>query len=181
MEAPGGFKRLIGRIAEKARGLAGKLRPKPPGMIGEPPSLRQVPGNPGLHAVDFAKRYAEDLDYHASQVMLDLGISPGKIGTPDAEHGIRHAAFHPHLKKGGTVTPDGRVILDSGVMNPELLAGEAGEIWGRSRLKSRMHAIIAHELAEHETGSHEAALKAAPGTRLPVGEGAREILRAMAR
>src|SRR5438045_912136 len=32
-----------------------------------------------------------------------------------------------------------------------------------------MHAIIAHELAEHETGSHEAALKAVPATRLPVG------------
>jgi len=64
-------------------------------------------------------------------------------------------------------------------MNPELLAGEAGKIWAKSRLKSRMQAIIAHELAEHETGSHEASLKAASETRLPIAKGARKILRAM--
>jgi len=104
--------------------------------------------------------------------MLDLRISPEKIGDSDSEHGIRHAAFHSHAKNGGTVTPAGRIILDSGVMNPDLLAGEAAKVWAKSGLKSRMQAIIAHELAEHETGSHEAALQSAPQTRLPIDEGA---------
>lgn len=154
-------------------------------MIGVPPSARQVPTDPAMHAADFAKRYAEPLDYHAAQTMLDLGVPPEKIGDSDMEHGIRHAAFHPHRKEGGTVTPDGRIILDSGVMNPERLTAiygpEAGKVWAASSLKSRMQAVIAHELAEYETGSHEAALKAAPETRLPIGEGARRILRAMQR
>jgi hypothetical protein len=69
-----------------------------------------APGPRGSrHAADFAKRYAEPLDYHAAQTMLDLGIPPEKIGDSDMEHGIRHAAFHPHRKEGGTVTPDSRI------------------------------------------------------------------------
>jgi hypothetical protein len=161
---------------ERLRGFFGK-----PGMAGTPPSARQVPSDPGLHAVDFSHRYARELDYHAAQIMIELGIPPERIGDGDPLHGIRHAAFHPHLQEAGTVTPDGRIVLDSGVMNPERLAGEAGKVWAKSGLRSRMQAIIAHELAEHETGSHEAALRAAPATRLPIGEGARKILRAMAR
>jgi hypothetical protein len=152
-----------------------------PGMVGVPPSARQVPIDPELHAVDFSHRYALELDYHAAQIMLELGIPPEKIGDSDPLHGIRHAAFHPHRREAGTVTPDGRIMLDSGLMNPERLLGEAGKVWAKSTLRSRMEAVIAHELAEHETGSHVAALREAPATRLPIGEGAREILRAMAR
>src|SRR4030081_2826021 len=70
------------------------------------------------------------------------GIPPEKTGNPDPEHGIRHAAFHRHRKGGGTVTPDGRIILDSGVMDPEQLTAihgqEAGKVWAKSRLKSRL-------------------------------------------
>ncbi len=43
-------------------------------MTGTPPSARQIPAHPELHALDFAKRYAEPLDYHAAQTMIDLGI-----------------------------------------------------------------------------------------------------------
>jgi hypothetical protein len=149
------------------------------GMRGAPPSRR--PPDPVQHAKAFCREYFPELDYHAAQTMLDLGIPPEKIGDSDMEHGIRHAALHPHGTSGGTVTPDGRIILDSGVMNLDLLPGKAGGIWARSGLRSRMQAIIAHELTEHLGGSHEAALRSAPDTELPVSDRARQVLRAMAR
>ena len=43
-------------------------------------------------------------------------------------------------------------------------------------------APMQHEWAEHQAGgSHEMALKTAPETRLPISEGARKFLRAMAK
>ena len=156
-----------------------------PGMTGTPHRVRQVPADPAEHAADFAARYAESLDYHAAQTMLDLGIDPQRIGISAPAHGIRHAAFHPHDGNGGSVSPDGRIAIDCGVMNPELLSrdyGEvAGKIWRESRLGPRMQAITAHEKAEHEAGSHEGALRLGAETELPVSHGAREILRAMER
>ena len=93
--------------------------------------------------------------------------------------------FTPHLTSGGTVAAGGQVILDSGVMNPELLTpilgAEVGKVWAKPDLKSRMQAIIVHEITEHETGSHAAALKEAPKTLQPIGQGAKKILEAMAR
>jgi hypothetical protein len=50
-----------------------------------------------------------------------------------------------------------------------------------ARLRDRIDAIIAHEWEEDRLGSHEAALKAAPRTELPVSDGARRILRALGR
>ena len=133
------------------------------------------------HAQDFSERYSEPLDYHAGKTMLDLGIDPQRIGAPDPDNGFKHAAFHPKDSTGGSITPDGRIILDSGVMNLEALdvpyGEEAGKLWAGSRLKDRMQAIIAHEEAEHLTGSHAGAL--ATDTELPVSHRAKEILRAM--
>ena len=57
--------------------------------------------------------------------------------------------------------------------------GEAGALWRKSRLRDRMQAIIAHEMAEHEHDDHELALIAAPDTTLAIGRGARELLRRM--
>jgi hypothetical protein len=79
-----------------------------------------------------------------------VGLPPHtEIGDSDRAHGITHAAFHPHRKEGGTVTPNGQVILDSGVMNPEQLTAlhgeETGNVWAGTRLKSRMQVIVAHE------------------------------------
>jgi hypothetical protein len=84
------------------------------------------------------------------------------------------------------VTPDGRITLDSGILNPELLdknyGQEAGRLWRESGLQDRADALIAHEREEHRHGmSHEAALKAAPTTDLPISHRAREIARAMER
>jgi hypothetical protein len=80
--------------------------------------------------------------------------------------------------------PNGRIILDSGVMNPEFLTEDYGEqatkIWAAPRLRPRVRAMIAHVLSEHDTGSHAEALKSAPDTRFahrrrgarnPAGEG----------
>ncbi len=147
--------------------------------------MDKPPSDPANHAADFSRRYAVDLDIAVGQTMLDMGIPPEKIGASDHEQGIRHAAFHPHGRIGGDVTPDGRIVIDSGVMNPDLMTAafgeEAGKLWAKSRLKPRTQAIAAHEHAEHTTGSHEGALAAAPDTELAVSHEAREILRAMQR
>jgi hypothetical protein len=56
---------------------------------------------------------------------------------------------------------------------------EAGNVWTRSRLRDRIDAIIIHELAESQEGTHEAALAAAPNTERLITEGTRRILHAM--
>ena len=63
-------------------------------MIGMPPSARQIPAHPELHARDFAGCYAEPLNYLVENRMMELGIDPAKIGVGDPDHDIRHAAFH---------------------------------------------------------------------------------------
>ena len=52
---------------------------------------------------------------------------------------------------------------------------------GPPNLGDRIDAIIAHEWEEDQLGSHEAAMKHAPKTQLPISDGARRILRAMGR
>jgi hypothetical protein len=154
-----------------------------PAMIGTPPSARQISAATELHALDFAERYAAPLDYHLAQVMIDLGIPRDRIGASAPLHGIRHATFHWRERTGGGVSPDFRLTLDSGIFNTELLTKDYGEqvakIWRKMRLKPRMEAITAHELAEAESGSHAEALTDAADTRLPVGHLARKLLRAM--
>jgi hypothetical protein len=75
------------------------------------------------------------------------------------------------------------VVVDSSALNPELFKGKkGGRIYPKMRLRDRTDAIIAHEYEElrHE-GSHAAALKAAPKTKLPISDEARRLCRAMAR
>jgi len=119
------------------------------------------PADVAEHARDFAGRYADALEDHAARTMLDLGIPPDKIGDGDPVHGIRHSAFNPHQADGGGVSPDGRITVDGGVMNPELLTAsygvEAAKRWA-VRLRARLEAVIVHEITEYESGSHEEAL-----------------------
>jgi hypothetical protein len=69
-------------------------------------------------------------------------------------------------------------------LNPELLTErygpEVGKIWAKSRLRDRIDAVIAHEVAEAKTGSHEGAEALAAETDLPVWAGTKRILRAIA-
>ena len=95
----------------------------------------------------------------------------------------RHS-FFPTDSTGGSVSPAGQITLDSGLMNPELLAVSYDEgaqtAWRRTRIGDRAQAIVAHELAEYENGGdHELALIAGPETKLPISHAARELLRKM--
>ena len=134
---------------------------------------------------DFAERYAQEIDLAVAERMRELGIHDDQIGMPDGIAGIDWAAFHPHGTEGGNNSPDGRLIVDSGVLNLDLLTKdygrEAAALFEKSRLRDRVDAIIAHEYEEHRHGmDHELALKHAPDTALPISERAREICRTMA-
>ena len=152
-----------------------------PAMIGEPPSERSIWHDPKKHARDFAERYAEPMNYHVENRMTELGIDPARIGVGDAAHGIRHAAFMPHETDGGGNTPDGRLNLDSGILNPDLfkrLGPEASVAYAKARLRDRMDAGIAHEFEELKGGGrHEYAFEHAPETELPIRHEARELAR----
>ena len=113
--------------------------------------------------------------------MIDLGLTKEQMGARDHERGSRHFSFFPNDTEGSTVSHAGQVTLDSGLMNPELLANYDEAAQGarkRTRIADRAQAIIAHELAEHEHGDHELALIAGPETPLPISHAARELLRA---
>jgi hypothetical protein len=184
MRTSRGWQRIISRIAAVAQGLAAKFRPgrggEPmPAMIGTPPSRRPMWHDSAAHARDFAERYADPLNYHIENRMMELGIDPLKIGVGDAEYGIRHAAFLPHEADGGGNTPDGRLNLDSGLLNPELfqrLGPAASDAYAKARLRDRIDAGIAHEYEEVKGGgSHEYAYEHAPDTELPIRHEAREL------
>ncbi len=166
------------------RKIGSKLRPAPPAMIGTPPSARPLWHDPAAHARDFAHRYAQDLDLAVAERMRELKIHDDQIGMPDRDAGINWAAFHPDGTEGGNNSPGGRLIVDSGLLNFDLLrrdyGSNAAELFGKSRLRDRLDAIIAHEYEEHRHGmDHQAALKHAPNTALPISERAREIAKAM--
>jgi hypothetical protein len=138
------------------------------------------PPDPADHAEDFARRYAEPLDWCCTIRMQELGIPEDKNGAPDFDGDGKWRAFDPHGRSAGNITSG--VYLNSGVLNPELLKGrKGGRIWPKARLRDRIDAIIAHEWEEGRHGTHEAALKAAPKTDLPISDEARRILKAMSR
>jgi hypothetical protein len=145
----------------------------------EPP-----PSNPADHAEDFSRRYAEDLDIVAGQAMVDLRIPDHQMGARDPDRNREIHSFFPRERTGGSIAPARQITLDSGLMNPDLLAANydeaTQEMWRKTRLIDRAHAIIAHELAEHEYGGdHELALIAGPETKLSISDRARVLLRQM--
>jgi hypothetical protein len=145
----------------------------------------QPPENPADHAQDFSHRYADDLEILSGQVMIDLGLPAERMGARDPERNREHHTFFPGDREGGTVSLAGQVTLDSGLMNPDLLANGFNDatqkLWQRTRVRDRAQAIIIHELAEYEHCDHELALIAAPDTTLPITQEARELLRQMER
>ena len=113
--------------------------------------------------------------------MKELGIPDEMIGEPTygGEGGWR--AFDPQGRQSGANTTG--VVVDSGVLNPELLKGKkGGRIWRKMRLKDRIDASIAHEYEEFRAGGkHAEALKVAAKTELPIRDEARWLNRARAR
>jgi len=101
------------------------------------------PREPADHAEDFARRYAEDLDWYCTIRMQELGIPEDKNGAPDFDRDGKWRAFDWRGRAGGNVTSG--VYLNSGVLNPGLLQGKGRRIWPKARLRDRIDAIIAHE------------------------------------
>jgi hypothetical protein len=148
-------------------------------MIGIPPSQR-IPSDPAEHAQHVAREWRDVGQSYAERRMRELGIPKDKIGADDPRAGKPWRVFDPDEITGGSVSTG--IVIDSGVLNPDLLKGKkGGRIWPKASLRDRIDAIIAHEWAEDQTLDHSQALKAAAKTELPVREGARRILKAMAR
>jgi len=176
----GGFERLRSAF----RKLAASLKREAPAMIGVPPSARQVSANPLIHARQFANEYADKLEYYVEGRMHALGVAEDQIGMADRSRGLPWAVFHPNGTTGGAVIGE-KIAVNSGVLNPELLderyGAKAGTAWAKSRLRDRIDAVIAHEVAESQAGTHEGAEALAALTDLPVSDGTRRILRVMTR
>lgn len=72
--------------------------------------------------------------------MKELGIPKAKIGADDPWAGKPWPAFDPDEKTGGSVSTG--VVIDSGVLNPDLLKGKKGSrIWPKASLRDRIDAI----------------------------------------
>ena len=167
------IKRAWRQIKSAAKGLF-----RPP--VGFPLGVH-VPADPADHAEDFAHRYAEQLDWLAAIRMEELGIPNDRIGSNDRGHGLSGRAFNPYERDGGGNTPDGRLNLDSGILNPELfrrLGSKASTAYAKARLRDRIDAGIAHEYEEvRGGGSHEYAYEHGPETELPIRQEARALAR----
>jgi len=150
-------------------------------MIGIPPSGRGGrPADLGLHASQVAREWEHVGESYVRRRNRELGIPDHMNGEPDYAGDGRWRAFDPYTKTGGSNTTG--VVINSGVLNPELLKGQkGGRIWPRMRLKERIDAIIAHEYEELKSPSHAEALKAAAKTELPIRDQARRLNRARAR
>ena len=66
--------------------------------------------------------------------MKELGIPENQIGQPDYDGDGQWRAFDAKGRKGGANTTGS--VVDSGVLNPDLLKGQKGcRIWRKMRLK----------------------------------------------
>ena|SRR6185312_2044572 len=138
------------------------------------------PEDPADHAEDFSHRNAFQLEQYCALRMQELGLPDHLLGATDFDGDGKWKAFIAHEREGGNIT-DG-ISVNSGVLNPELLKGNPGaRTFAKARLRDRIDAIIAHEYEEDRLGTHELALKHGAKTKLPITDGARRVLRAMAR
>jgi hypothetical protein len=179
------FGGLFSRLKAAARRLAVRFGPSEPSP--RRPNLappEPIPADPAEHAVDFSLRWYDRLEELTRKRLRTLGIPRDQIGAFDHEFEFRLAAFHPKEQTGGGISPGPRINLNSGIFNPDLLAGhpspEVSSIWARAHLRNRMDAVTAHEYHEGQGVAHEEAERRAANTELPVTDGARRILRAMA-
>ena len=109
------------------------------------------------------------------------GIPEELIGQPDYGGDGQHRAFDPIERSGGRNTTG--VVVDSGVLNPELLKGRKGcRIYPKLTVRERADSIITHEY-EEITGwrRSRASMKAAAKTTLAILPKRRKLNRAMAR
>jgi hypothetical protein len=154
-----------------------------PAVIGTPPSERGMWPDPVARAHDFARRYAESMDYHAAQRMGELGIPEKKIGRPEPDAGGHWRAFFPHEGDGGGVVGD-KIKVDAGLFDVSLMrrryGPELGENCANDRLRDRLDQVVAHEDAEAAGIRHEEAIERAAEMPLPIRATARQRLRRIA-
>ena len=142
-----------------------------------------LPDDPADHARRFAEEYADWFENFVEGRMHALDVPEEQIGASDHVCGVAWRVFFPNESDGGGVSPGNRINVDSGVLNPELMASlgpVASGAWAKSRLRDRIDAVIVHEFEEAALGSHDQAVSCSPETRLPVGPRARALLRAIA-
>jgi hypothetical protein len=182
------LQRITRRIAAAAWKLAARFFPPKPIPPRRWPNLappEPIPAVPADHAEDFAHRWVDRLENVTEGRMHALDIPEKQLGASDHLRGVVWRVFFPHERDGGGNGPGGRINVDSGVLNPDLLTSdygqEAGVLWAQSRLRDRIDAIIIHEEAESRSHGHEEALARGPQTHRPISERARQILRAMQR
>lgn len=133
------------------------------------------PENLAAHSEAFSHEWVDVLERYCAIRMEELGVPEGWIGDTVAG---RWRVFIPEERTGGYNSRG--ITINSGCLNPGLLGdGDLGRIWGQSRLRDRIDAILAHEYEELRGGSHEFAVANAPITSLPISESARRILRSM--
>jgi hypothetical protein len=82
------------------------------------------PPGPADHAQDFPRRYQRDLEQHCTIRMEEVGVPEGLMGADDLRARIRWTSFDPEGSEGGTITKS--IVVNSGVLNPELLKGAKG-------------------------------------------------------
>ena len=72
--------------------------------------------------------WADKLEKHCTIRMQELGIPDNMNGQPDYGGDGEWRAFDPYRRIGGANTTG--VVVDSGVLNPDLLKGQkGGRIW----------------------------------------------------
>jgi hypothetical protein len=153
-------------------------------MIGLPPSARGLTGRPkdiADHASAVAQEWEDVGERYVRKRMRELGIPEHMIGEPTYGGDGKWRAFNPLGQQGGGCVT--AVVVDSGVLNPDLLKGKrGGRIYPKLGIRPRIDAAIAHEYEElRHRGSHVDALKAAARTELPISDKARRLCRAIAR
>lgn len=143
--------------------------------------MDKPPTDPAEHAREFARTWADKLEEHCSIRMQELGIPDDMNGQPDYGGDGKWRSFDWRTEEGGRNTTG--IIVDSGVLNPELLNDQkGGRIWSKLRLRDRIDGIISHEYEELlADGNHALAVKNAAKTELPISDEARRLNRARAR
>jgi hypothetical protein len=144
-------------------------------MTPRKPSRRDAEG-----ALAYSIQHAEALDQWAALFMKKLGIDDDRIGARDRRNNVQWRAFFPDEQDGGGNSPGGRLNLDSGIFNDDLmkhLGPRADAAWRRSSVETRAMAVLPHEDIESLGHTHEEAVEMAPDTALPITHAARELLR----
>jgi hypothetical protein len=155
---------------------------KKPAMIGLPPSARGGrPADIAAHASQVAQEWEDVGENYVRKRARELGIPEHMIGQPDYDRDGTRRAFDPLGQQGGGNTTG--AIVDSGVLNPELLKGKkGGRIYPRMTVKERIDSTLAHEYEELRAGGkHVEALRAAAKTKLSIMPESRRLCKAMAR